>query len=106
MFRKKSSSSGKQDGSKVTNAISFAYDIPAKDVDPNSDWGKPNFDKAQQYSNRVRYKEFLKKTHFFLYSIIAILVFVCAVMILILVFGTEYEIAYVDDGTTLMCRVE
>lgn len=106
MFRKKSSGGGKQKGGKVNETISFAYDIPAEDFDPNSDWGQPNFDNANNYTTQKRYKEILSKLHFVFYVLIGILLLSCVVMTFMLVFATEYEVAYVDDGTTLMCRVE
>lgn len=102
MFRKKISGTGKQND----NGVSFAYEIPSEDIDLNSDWGRANFDNAHQYSTQLRYKKFLQKNHLVLYGIIGFLTLLCAVLILVLVFATEYEIAYVDDGTTLMCRVQ
>ncbi|MBO6225893.1 MAG: hypothetical protein J6N72_10705 [Psychrobacter sp.] len=105
MFRKKSSSSGNQ-GKELDNKTSFAYSIPTEDIDPNSDWGKPNFDNARSYTTQKRYKEMLDKVHLFFYILIGILLLVVLVMTFLLVFATEYEVAYVDDGTTLMCRVD
>lgn len=106
MFRKKSSGSGKQETGNSNKAVSFAYDIPAKDIDPNSDWGQPNFDNANNYTTQKRYKEVLSKVHFIFYALIGILLIVVVALTFLLVFGTEYEVAYVDDGTTLMCRVD
>lgn len=106
MFRKKYSGSGKQGTGNSNNAISFAYDIPAQDMDPNSDWGQPNFDNANSYTTQKRYKEILSKVHFILYALVGILLIAVVVLTFLLVFGTEYEVAYVDDGTLLMCRVD
>lgn len=106
MFRKKNGSSGKKGGKDGNNSVSFAYSIPAEDIDPNSDWGQPNFDNANNYTTQKRYKEALEKVHIVLYALIGILLLIAVVMTFLLVFATEYEVAFVDDGTTLMCRVD
>lgn len=106
MFRKKNGSSGKKGDQNGNNAVSFAYSIPAEDFDPNSDWGQPNFDNANNYTTQKRYKDTIEKVHVLLYVLIGILLLIAVVMTFLLVFATQYEVAFVDDGTTLMCRVD
>ncbi len=106
MFGKKSSGSGKQDDGKVKKLPSFAYEIPPEAIDANSDWGRPNFDNANSYTTQLRFKQLLSKLHVILYSIIGILLISCVALTFVLVFFTEYEIAYVDDGSALTCRVD
>lgn len=105
MFGKKKISGGKQNGKDVSN-ISFAYDIPEEDIERSSDWGAPNYDNAQNYITQKRFNIAIEKLHLALYAILALLLLTCVVVTLLLVFGTHYEIAYVDDGTTMMCRVD
>lgn len=106
MFRKKNDGSSKDGGKNGKNTVSFAYSIPSEDFDPNSDWGQPNFDNANNYTTQKRYKESLEKLHLILYVVIGVLLLIVVVMTFLLVFATQYEVAFVDDGTTLMCRVD
>ena len=104
MFRKKSKESGKQGAS--GSQKSFAYEIPEEDLDPHSDFGNPNFDNANSFTTLTRFSELLSKIKIILLVIIGILVLTCTVLSSVLIFATDYEIAYVDDGTSLMCLVE
>lgn len=106
MFRKKSKESGNEGKSNSKKPLSFEYEIPVEYLDSNSDFGKPNFDNANSFATQVRFKDLLTKIKVVLCAILAIVVISCAALTFVLVFATDYEIAYVDDGTLLMCIVE
>ncbi len=106
MFGKKDKGSGTKDSKKSNKPLSFAYEIPAEHLDPHSDFGKPNFDNANSFATQVRFKQLLSKIVVVLCAILGFLVISCAALTIVLIFNTDYEITYVDDGTSLMCLVE
>lgn len=106
MFRKKPKESGKQEGSTSKKSLSFAYEIPPEHIDPNSDFGNPNFDNANSITTQVRFKELLDKIKLILSAILGVLLITVTALAFVLIFATDYEIAYLDDGTSLMCLVE